>query len=145
VTRWRPPQAIRVISIALIRRGDEILVSTVRRDDGTIKGWRPPGGGVEFGESAEAAVRREIVEELGESLSSCTHRATLENIFTHEGATGHEVVFVHEVALRNASAYEKPSFHYVDGQIAATAEWIATGAFITGKETLFPDGLAKIL
>ena len=38
---------------------------TVRDDQGNIKGYRPPGGGVEFGETAAEAVQREFTEELG--------------------------------------------------------------------------------
>ena len=55
---WRPVQHIRPISIALIQRGSEILVMTVRDDQGKLKGYRPPGGGIDYGETAVDAVKR---------------------------------------------------------------------------------------
>jgi mutator protein MutT len=50
---------------AIIRRGQEILIS--RRPQGVhLAGlWEFPGGKVETGESLESALEREIIEELG--------------------------------------------------------------------------------
>lgn len=50
---------------AVIRRGDEILIS--RRHQGAERGgqWEFPGGKVEPGEGEPEALRREIDEELG--------------------------------------------------------------------------------
>ncbi|BDG06518.1 (deoxy)nucleoside triphosphate pyrophosphohydrolase [Anaeromyxobacter oryzae] len=55
---------IRVVA-AVVRRGDVILVT--RRPDrpGRPGQWEFPGGKVEAGETEPAALRREIVEELG--------------------------------------------------------------------------------
>ena len=55
---------VRVVA-AVIRRGDEILVT--RRPDrpGRPGQWEFPGGKVEAGEREEAALAREIEEELG--------------------------------------------------------------------------------
>jgi len=54
-----------LVVAAVIRRGDEILISR-RRDDAERGGqWEFPGGKVEPGEAEPAALRREIDEELG--------------------------------------------------------------------------------
>jgi 8-oxo-dGTP diphosphatase len=53
---------------AVVRRGDEILISK-RRDDAARGGqWEFPGGKVEPGEAEPDALRREIDEELGCSV-----------------------------------------------------------------------------
>lgn len=55
---------VRVVA-AIIRRGQDLLVS--RRLEGAERGglWEFPGGKVEPGESEPEALRREIAEELG--------------------------------------------------------------------------------
>ena len=54
-----------VVTAAVIRRGDRYLVT--RRQQGVhLEGmWEFPGGKCEAGESLEACLRRELLEELG--------------------------------------------------------------------------------
>ena len=51
MTVWRPKPAIRVIAIGLHWRDDRLLAVEVNDDHGAVKGVRPLGGGVEFGET----------------------------------------------------------------------------------------------
>jgi lysophospholipase len=46
MTVWRPRQEIRPVAIGLLRDGDRLLVAEVPNDDGSVKGWRPLGGGI---------------------------------------------------------------------------------------------------
>lgn len=49
---------------ALVREGDRILLT--KRGRPPFQGyWGLPGGGIELGETVEAAVRREVLEETG--------------------------------------------------------------------------------
>lgn len=50
---------------AVVRRGDEILITRRPDRDGWAGQWEFPGGKVEPGESEPDALRREIAEELG--------------------------------------------------------------------------------
>ncbi len=54
---------------AIVRVGDEIVL--VRRRN-PPEGWAIPGGFVEYGETVEQAVRREIREETGLELDALT-------------------------------------------------------------------------
>ncbi|WP_066081874.1 (deoxy)nucleoside triphosphate pyrophosphohydrolase [Pseudoclavibacter albus] len=54
---------------AIIRRGDEVLTCRRRADKSAGGLWEFPGGKIEEGESAEAALSREIHEELGVSIT----------------------------------------------------------------------------
>lgn len=57
---------IKVVLLAF-RQGDKILLN--RRADADSEMWEFIGGGIESGETPEAAIIREVKEELGYSLS----------------------------------------------------------------------------
>jgi ADP-ribose pyrophosphatase YjhB (NUDIX family) len=53
--------------------------------------WTLPGGRVNVGESAQAALSREFEEELGTNID-CGHLACVgENFFCHDQASQHEI------------------------------------------------------
>jgi ADP-ribose pyrophosphatase YjhB (NUDIX family) len=136
--RWRPRQGIRPITIGIIRRGTEVLVFAVLDDAGGIKGWRPLGGGIEPGERAAEALRREIMEELGLAIAEPRLLAVIENIFEHHGVLGHEIVFVLETSFMDAQAYQREAFAFSDGGLACRARWMDVARFRDGVERLFP-------
>ncbi|QLP96693.1 MAG: NUDIX domain-containing protein [Rhodoblastus sp.] len=99
MNQWRPPRRIRVLALGLLWREGRLLVCEVRDDAGRLKGVRPPGGGVEFGETWRAALVREFREEFGLDVAVAGEPHVAENIFTHEGARGHEIAFVAPVEI----------------------------------------------
>lgn len=68
MTRWRPSPGIAVKVLGLVFRDDALLCVEVTHDDGTVKGVRPLGGGVEFGETRAVALAREFKEELSTGI-----------------------------------------------------------------------------
>jgi 8-oxo-dGTP diphosphatase len=54
----------RIVVAAIIRNGNKLLLTKEALEDGK-EYWIFPGGGIKFGETLEAAVKREIKEELG--------------------------------------------------------------------------------
>lgn len=61
---------MRTVVVAVIERGDRrLLIGQRRRSDSSPLKWEFPGGKVQNGEVAEAALARELREELGVTLT----------------------------------------------------------------------------
>ena len=143
---WRPRAAIRAVAIGIVRRGDSVLATAVPDDRAQVKGWRPPGGGIEFGERAIDALVREFREEFGGEITPPRLLGVRENIFEHQGAPGHEVVFVFETAFADARwlSQDEIVFHEDDGT-ACFARWIDLADVRAGRVELYPAGLIDLL
>ena len=87
-------RGIRVKVFGSIRRGQQVLLSFAIDPDTGVRYGRLLGGGIEAGERAEEAVRREFLEEIGAALVNVRRLGVVENIFTWQGQLHHEVIFV---------------------------------------------------
>ena len=64
---------MRTVVAAVIERSDRrLLIGQRRRSDTSALKWEFPGGKVERGETPQAALARELLEELGATLRKCT-------------------------------------------------------------------------
>jgi 8-oxo-dGTP pyrophosphatase MutT (NUDIX family) len=147
MTGWRPHSHIRVVAIGLHWRGGRLLAAEVRDDAGRIKGVRPLGGEIEFGESWRAALMREFNEELGIDITITGEPLMMENIFMHEGATGHEVMFISEVAFPDGAFRDQDRIDFrEDNGEQIIARWFDLDDLdVEGGPSLYPTGLKDLL
>jgi 8-oxo-dGTP pyrophosphatase MutT (NUDIX family) len=125
VTVWTPLPAIATKVVGLAWRGSELLVAEVEDSGGRIKGVRPLGGSIEFGETREAALAREFDEELGCTITLTGPWRTFENIYEHEGKPGHEFIFAAAIRLGDEDIYRRDRFHYLEHEGArCCAAWL---------------------
>ena len=142
----RMPDRIRVLAIAVFRAGDRILLA---RGVDPVSGeafHRPLGGGVEFGERAADALRREIAEELGAAIEEPRLLGVLENRFEYAGGPRHEIVFVFDARFSDTSLYDRSALPVIEaGTGWEDARWISLQALSDGSERITPDGLLPLL
>jgi ADP-ribose pyrophosphatase YjhB (NUDIX family) len=134
-----------VKAMAVIRRARDgaLLVSQDANPAGALF-HRPLGGHVEFGEYAEHAVRRELLEEIGQSLSEVKLLGVLENIFDWADSRAHEIVFVFGASFEDDSAYEIAEQRILDhaADDGTLVRWRDADAV---SPPLYPDGLADLI
>ncbi len=137
---------IRPIAICVFRNNNRILVF---EGYDSIKGetfYRPLGGGIEFGEYSEAAVRREIMEELHSEIQDLQYLGMVENVFVHDGKTGHEIVMIYDGALKESGLYEQAEMEVIEANgEKVRALWKSLDEFGEGISILYPTGLFEVL
>ncbi|MEO1376159.1 MAG: NUDIX hydrolase [Cyanobacteria bacterium J06635_10] len=137
---------IRVLALGLIRdSNNRTLLSEgydpVKQD----KFYRALGGGVEFGETSFEALQREFQEEIQAELTNIRYLACLENIFTFQGKSGHEIIQLYECDLVNPKFYQQEKITFNEGERQKTALWIDIESVKSGNLRLVPEQFLEFL
>ena len=122
MSREYPPRPIVGIGVCLLRpdNGGEVLLA--RRGRPPALGlWGLPGGAQELGETAEAAARRELLEETGLTAGELHLAATVDAI--HRDAAGR--VRYHYTIIDFAARHDGGSL--ASGDDAAEVTWAPLG------------------
>ncbi len=114
-----------------------LLAGTARDRTTGEEFYRLLGGGVEFGESSEVAIRREMREELDTEIENLQFIKVVENIFVYEGRQGHEVTFVFTGTLSRKELYELERSPILD--VANEAVWVSLEELKAGKVQVYPE------
>lgn len=127
---------------------DELLVSRLgpfAADEEVF--CRPPGGGVEFGETTAEAVVREFAEELDATVTVEGFVGVVENRFAFAGDPHHEHCFVYEVGFADDARYGMASMRGVehDSDVEYETEWATLEDLVAREEPLYPGGLRELL
>ncbi|MFE4104776.1 NUDIX hydrolase [Almyronema epifaneia] len=136
---------IRPIAICLFRQGDRILV---HEGYDATKGeafCRPLGGGIDFGETSQQAIAREIQEELGAEITHIQLLGILESIFTYNGEPMHELVFVYDAEFVDSAWYQQEAVQVTEGKRQFEARWRSLSELSGTHICLVPEQLWELL
>lgn len=134
---------IRPIVLGIARRGNKILVSEGYDKVKEQTFYRCLGGGIEFLETSQEALKREFKEELGIDIEVQDYLGISENIFTYQGKNAHELVFFYNIKIKEEDFKEK--YHIVDDNSESDVYWIDIDEFKNNKKILYPELVFKYL
>ena len=134
---------IRHVVIGIVRNGNKILVSEGHDNVKNQTFYRCIGGGIEFLEKSQDALKREYKEELGVEIEIIEYLGLAENIFTYQGKNAHEMILFYNVKIKESDLKEK--YHIVDGDFEMNAYWIDIDEFKNKKKILYPEQIFKYL
>ncbi len=138
------PPSIRVIAICLFQHNGSILVAEGIDSVKDERFARPLGGGIEPGEASREAIIREIREETGQEITDLRLLGVLENLFTYEGKSCHEIVFVYDGSFADTALPARDEIPMVEEGSHGIAKWRPLNSF--GEHCrLVPQGLMNLL
>jgi len=133
---------IRVKAMCLLVHDNRVLVADANTQKGKEGGrkvvpgnfYRVPGGSINFDETAEDGVRREIREELQSEIENLERI----DVVTYAGEKGHEIVFLFKGQLAKKELCEKDSIHIDEDEYEFDARWIPIDELLSRNAPLYP-------
>ncbi|WP_414529887.1 NUDIX hydrolase [Nodularia chucula] len=130
---------IRVLALGLIRDGERIFVYEGYESVKQETYYRALGGGVDFGETSQAALQREFQEEIQAELTNIKYLGSIENIFTFNDQQGHEIIQTYECDFVDSKFYQLESLIFSESKNHQhKALWVDIAEFKSGKLRLVP-------
>ncbi|MEA5514935.1 NUDIX hydrolase [Nodularia sp. UHCC 0506] len=131
---------IRVLALGLIQDSGRIFVSEGYDSLKKETYYRALGGGVDFGETSEAALKREFQEEIQADLTNITYIGCIESIFICNGKQGHEIIQLYQCDFVDAKFYQLESLIFSESKNHQhKALWVDISDFKSGKLRLVPE------
>lgn len=133
---------IRPIVLGLAIKDGKLLVSEGYDKVKNQTFYRCLGGGIEFLEKSDVALKREFLEEIGANVTVKDFLGVTENIFTFNGKDGHEIAFFYAVDINDCDVKEVYNILDMPNHIA---KWIDIDDFKNKKAILYPEDVLKFL
>ena len=137
----------RQAALCLIRHGNGFLVAELQDPRTGRVLHRPPGGGVEEGETPEQAVRRELREELGITLTAVLELGAVDHVWFWNGREVRERAWLFLASSSDdarLSRGECPELVEADGQRMKTV-WRPVEGNLASLPPLCPSRIAEFL
>lgn len=133
------PGEIRVLALGLIRDGNRIFISEGYDPVKQQTFYRALGGGVDFGETSLAALKREFQEEIQAELTNIKYLGCLENLFIFNGKQGHELIQLYQCDFVDPKFYQLDQLIFAEGEHQKKALWVEVSRFTSGELLLVPE------
>jgi 8-oxo-dGTP pyrophosphatase MutT (NUDIX family) len=135
---------IRVKAVMLIEHDGRFLFeeSQDRVKEETF--YMPFGGGVEFDESSQEAVIREVKEELNIDAAQPDLLGVVENRFWFEGKPGHDVVFIYHTMLPQDFDPTSITPEIFNGK-ALIPVWLTEQEIVQSSSPFYPEGIIEMV
>lgn len=134
---------IRPIVLGIAKNNKRILVSEGYDKVKNKAFYRCLGGGIEFQETSQEALKREFKEELSIDITVEEFCGISENIFTFQGKKGHEIVFFYNIKIKDEDY--KEIYPKIDDDGEDVAIWVDIDEFKSHKKILYPEEILKYL
>lgn len=134
---------IRPIVLGIIKKENKILVSKGYDKIKNETFYRCIGGGIEFLETSNDALKREFKEELNIDIEVGEFLGISENIFTYNGKNAHELILFYNATIKDSDFKEK--YHIIDDNTETDAIWVDVDKFISKELKIYPEQMFKYL
>ncbi len=134
---------IRPIVLGLAIKDNKLLVAEGHDNVKNDTFYRCLGGGIEFLEKSQDALKREFKEELDIEINVKDFLGISENIFNYNGKDAHELVLYYLISIPEKDIKEEYTVHDDNGFFKAS--WIDIEEFKNGNKILYPKEVFKYL
>ena len=134
---------MRPIVLGLAVKNNKLLVSESFDSVKNQTFYRCLGGGIEFLEKSEVALKREFLEEINKNITIKDFLGISESIFTYEEKRAHELILFYSIDLSNEDFQEE--YKFIDNNRSYTAKWVDIKDFKDNKKILYPKEVLKYI
>ena len=134
---------IRPIALGLAIKNNKLLVSEGFDKVKNETFYRCLGGGIEFLEKSEEALKREFLEEINIDITVKDFLGISENIFTYQGKKAHELILFYSIDISDDNYQEK--YKVIDDHGETIAKWIDIEEFKNKNKILYPEEVFKYI
>ena len=134
---------IRPIALGLVIKDNKLLVSEGFDKVKNEIFYRCLGGGIEFLEKSEEALKREFLEEINVDITVKDFLGISENIFTYQGKKAHELILFYSIEISDENYQEE--YKVIDDHGETIAKWIDINEFKNKNKILYPEEVFKYI